>query len=60
MFYANNENARLMAVARSVSGSPVYLSYETKNIDTTYLTPLTYKDGHLLRLSISYNCSTYQ
>ncbi|WP_157961172.1 hypothetical protein [Lutibacter citreus] len=49
-----------MAVARSVSGSPVYLSYETKNIDTTYLTPLTYKDGHLLRLSISYNCSTYQ
>lgn len=48
MFYANNETARLMAVARAVSGGPVYLSDETKNIDTTYLLPLTYNDGHIL------------
>lgn len=48
MFYANYKTAKLMAVARAVSGGPVYLSDETKNIDHTYLNPLTFADGHIL------------
>ncbi|REE00143.1 Sip1-related alpha-galactosidase [Marinoscillum furvescens] len=49
MFHTSfKETARLMAVARAVSGGPVYLSDETKNIDDTYLKPLMYEDGRLL------------
>jgi hypothetical protein len=49
MFFANHkETARLMAVARAVSGGPIYLSDEAKNIDDTFLKPLTYADGRIL------------
>lgn len=49
MFYSNyKETARLMAVARAMSGGPIYLSDEPKNIDDTVLKPLTYKDGRIL------------
>ncbi len=49
MFFANHqESARLMAVARAVSGGPVYLSDEAKNIDDTVLKPAIYNDGRIL------------
>lgn len=49
MFFANfEETARLMAVARAVSGGPVYLSDEPQNIDDTVLKPLTFADGRIL------------
>jgi hypothetical protein len=49
MFYANQkETAQLMAVARAMSGGPIYLSDEPENIDDTVLKPLTYKDGRIL------------
>lgn len=49
MFHTSfEETARLMAVARAVSGGPIYLSDETKNIDDTYLRPLMYDDGRLV------------
>ena len=49
MFYANHkESARLMAVARAVSGGPVYLSDEANNIDDTVLKPIIYNDGRIL------------
>jgi len=49
MFYANQKaSARLMAISRAVSGGPVYLSDEPKNIDNTVLKPLTFADGHIL------------
>ncbi len=49
MFFANHKtSARLMAVARAVSGGPIYLSDEPQNIDDTVLKPLTYKHGRIL------------
>ncbi|QXP66388.1 Sip1-related alpha-galactosidase [Polaribacter sp. AHE13PA] len=49
MFHTSfKETARLMAVSRAISGAPIYLSDETKNIDDTYLTPLMYKDGEII------------
>lgn len=49
MFHTSfEETARLMAVARAISGGPIYLSDETKNIDDTYLKPLMYEDGRIL------------
>lgn len=49
MFYANyKETARLMAVARALSGGPIYLSDEPQNIDDTVLKPLTYKNGRIV------------
>ncbi|MDX2431950.1 MAG: Sip1-related alpha-galactosidase, partial [Bacteroides sp.] len=49
MFYANfEETALTMAVARAVSGGPVYLSDETSNIDASSLEALYYEDGRLL------------
>ncbi|WP_372774746.1 Sip1-related alpha-galactosidase [Mangrovibacterium sp.] len=49
MFFANHkESARLMAVARAVSGGPVYLSDEANNIDDTVLKPVIYNDGRIL------------
>jgi len=49
MFYANfEETAQLMAVARAMSGGPIYLSDEPQNIDDTVLKPLTYADGRIL------------
>jgi hypothetical protein len=49
MFHTSyKETARLMAVSRAISGGPIYLSDETKNIDDTYLTPLMYKDGEII------------
>ena len=49
MFHTSyKETARLMAVARAVSGGPIYLSDETKNMDDTYLRPLMYEDGRIL------------
>lgn len=49
MFHTSyKETARLMAIARAVSGGPIYLSDETKNIDDTYLRPLMYEDGRIL------------
>lgn len=49
MFFANNkETAQLMAVARALSGGPIYLSDEPENIDDTVLKPLTYADGRVL------------
>ncbi|MBU3011301.1 alpha-galactosidase [Polaribacter vadi] len=49
MFFANfKETARLMAVARALSGGPVYLSDEPENIEDTVLKPLTYADGRIL------------
>ena len=49
MFYANHSaSARLMAVARALSGGPVYLSDEPQNIDDAVLKPLTYSDGRIL------------
>ncbi|MGQ1786137.1 Sip1-related alpha-galactosidase [Saccharicrinis sp. GN24d3] len=49
MFFANyEETARLMAVARAMSGGPIYLSDEPQKIDDTVLRPLTYADGHIL------------
>ncbi|MFB9052716.1 Sip1-related alpha-galactosidase [Formosa undariae] len=49
MFHTSyKETARLMAVSRAISGGPIYLSDETKNIDATYLTPLMYKDGEII------------
>lgn len=49
MFFANfKETARLMAVARAMSGGPIYLSDEPQNIDDAVLKPLTYSDGHIL------------
>lgn len=37
-----------MAVARAMSGGPIYLSDEPQNIDETVLKPLTYADGRIL------------
>lgn len=49
MFHTSyKETARLMAIARAISGGPIYLSDETKNIDDTYLSPLMYEDGRIL------------
>lgn len=49
MFFANYKpTARLMAVARAVSGGPIYLSDVPENIDETVLKPLTYADGRIL------------
>ncbi len=49
MFFANHESsAHLMAVARAISGGPIYLSDEPQNIDDTVLKPLTYSDGRIL------------
>jgi len=49
MFFANfKETARLMAVARALSGGPIYLSDEPQNIDDTVLKPLVYADGRIL------------
>ncbi|CAH8293856.1 raffinose synthase Sip1-like protein [Mariniflexile fucanivorans] len=49
MFYSNyKETAQLMAVARAMSGGPIYLSDEPKNIDNTVLKPLIYADGRIL------------
>lgn len=49
MFHTSyKETARLMAVSRAISGGPIYLSDETKNIDDTYLKPLMYKDGEII------------
>ena len=49
MFHTSfKETAKLMAVARAVSGGPIYLSDETKNMDDTYLRPLMYEDGRIL------------
>ncbi|ANW95364.1 hypothetical protein AXE80_03275 [Wenyingzhuangia fucanilytica] len=49
MFFANfKETAQLMAVARAMSGGPIYLSDEPENIDDTVLKPLTYKDGRIV------------
>ncbi|GIZ09694.1 Sip1-related alpha-galactosidase [Flavobacterium sp. UMI-01] len=46
MFFANfEETAQLMAVARAVSGGPIYLSDVPEHIDDTVLKPLTYGDG---------------
>lgn len=50
MFHTSyKETARLMAVSRAISGGPIYLSDETKNIDNTYLKPLMYGDGEIIR-----------
>ncbi|SDR65382.1 Raffinose synthase or seed imbibition protein Sip1 [Polaribacter sp. KT25b] len=50
MFHTSfKETARLMAVSRAMSGGPIYLSDETTNIDDTYLKPLMYKDGEIIR-----------
>jgi hypothetical protein len=49
MFHTSyKETARLMAVSRAISGGPIYLSDETKNIDDTYLKPLMYEDGEII------------
>ncbi|WP_052823317.1 Sip1-related alpha-galactosidase [Neotamlana sedimentorum] len=49
MFYANfEETAQLMAVARAMSGGPIYLSDVPEHIDDTVLKPLTYSDGRIL------------
>lgn len=49
MFHTSfKETAPLMAVARAISGGPIYLSDETKNIDDTYLNPLMYDDGKII------------
>ncbi|MDO7172375.1 Sip1-related alpha-galactosidase [Mariniflexile sp. AS56] len=49
MFHTSfKETARLMAVSRAISGGPIYLSDETKNIDATYLNPLMYNDGEIV------------
>jgi len=49
MFYANiKETARLNAVARALSGGPIYLSDEPHQIDDTVLKPLTYANGRIL------------
>ncbi|MBP0904157.1 Sip1-related alpha-galactosidase [Mariniflexile gromovii] len=46
MFFANfEETAQLMAVARAMSGGPIYLSDVPEHIDDTVLKPLTYTDG---------------
>ncbi|MDE3742682.1 Sip1-related alpha-galactosidase [Maribacter polysaccharolyticus] len=49
MFFANfEETAQLMAVARAMSGGPIYLSDVPEHIDDTVLKPLTYADGRIL------------
>ena len=49
MFHTSfKETAKLMALARAVSGGPIYLSDETKNMDDTYLRPLMYTDGRIV------------
>lgn len=49
MFHTSfKETARLMALSRAISGGPIYLSDETKNIDDTYLKPLMYEDGRIV------------
>lgn len=49
MFYANQkETAQLMAMARALSGGPIYLSDEPQHIEDTVLKPLTYEDGRIL------------
>ncbi|MGQ1786150.1 Sip1-related alpha-galactosidase [Saccharicrinis sp. GN24d3] len=49
MFFANHKASnRLMAVARAISGGPIYLSDEPQDIDDTVLKPLTFADGHIL------------
>lgn len=49
MFYSNyKETAQLMAVARAMSGGPIYLSDEPKNMDDAVLKPLVYNDGRIL------------
>ncbi|ALJ05389.1 hypothetical protein APS56_09775 [Pseudalgibacter alginicilyticus] len=49
MFFANfEETAQLMAVARAMSGGPIYLSDVPEQIDDTVLKPLTYADGRIL------------
>lgn len=49
MFHTSfKETARLMAVSRAMSGGPIYLSDDTKNIDDTYLKSLMYEDGEIV------------
>ncbi|WP_406684719.1 hypothetical protein N1F78_03040 [Seonamhaeicola sp. MEBiC1930] len=49
MFYANfEETAQLMAIARAMSGGPIYLSDVPEHITDEVLKPLTYNDGLIL------------
>lgn len=49
MFHTSFEEAsRLMAVSRAISGGPIYMSDDTKNIIDTHLKPLMYDDGRIV------------
>ena len=49
MFQSVNPNARLDAMARALSGGPVYLSDRPGKHDAEVLRPLCYADGRLIR-----------
>jgi hypothetical protein len=49
MFHTSyKETARINAVTRAMSGAPVYLSDETKNMDDEVLKPLMYSNGKIV------------
>lgn len=50
MFHSSDPNCgRLMAVSKSLSGAPIYISDAPGNMIDEYILPLSYEDGLLLR-----------
>ncbi|MGJ8654581.1 MAG: Sip1-related alpha-galactosidase [Opitutaceae bacterium] len=52
MFHSHDErDVKPMAIARAISGGPVYISDEPSKIHADVLVPFAYEDGKLLRTS---------
>lgn len=52
MFHSHDErDVKSMAIARAISGGPVYISDEPSKIHADVLIPFAYEDGKLLRTS---------
>lgn len=50
MFHSSDKTlGRLMAVSKAMSAAPIYLSDAPADFVKEYITPLTYKDGRILR-----------
>jgi hypothetical protein len=50
MFHSNDTlAARMMAISKSMSGAPVYLSDDPAEFDPEHVWPMCYRDGELLR-----------
>lgn len=49
MFHSQGEDAKQLAIARAISGGPVYVSDEPSTIDATLLLPFGDNDGKIFR-----------